>query len=492
VDLIPTVPSGTLLAPLPGRMAERQGPDETQVRGADLDGDGRVEVVITTGSAYRNERAAAAVALRLSPEGDALVGDADATARLADQRSLTGLLDLDGDGALDAVGAQPWPGVTFSVLDRGAREVWPFDASAEQGHASFEGTLALVDLGGDGALDLLWPEPTCLDGLRPLLRTGARAWSPADDRMPALDPPIQLDGALVMDGHVVGIGMNCQGVTDVSRWALGEALTAADLPVVRAAPGMGALSRQMIVAAAAIPTADGASELVVASEHEVRVLREQGGAWVDLLPPGAMPAPDARGPCAAYLSGLALVDLDADGVLDVVAVTGDDATSGCGERGAPLHHRAWRRAPGGGVEDWTAQVGLEGPGNHGTVLTTDLEGDGDADLLLSGMGVLPAVLRNDLPGSHLSLTLRAAGPRGPWPAVGAQVIAEVAGLPVQRRWVGAETAKNATIDPWVFVSAGAGGRVDRLTVRWPSGQEEVWEGVAGGQHLTLRQGASKP
>jgi hypothetical protein len=43
----------------------------------------------------------------------------------------------------------------------------------------------------------------------------------------------------------------------------------------------------------------------------------------------------------------------------------------------------------------------------------------------------------------------------------------------------------------VHAGLGAVSTVDRIEVRWPNGLEEVWEGVAGNQVLTLEEGRGK-
>ena len=44
----------------------------------------------------------------------------------------------------------------------------------------------------------------------------------------------------------------------------------------------------------------------------------------------------------------------------------------------------------------------------------------------------------------------------------------------------------------VHFGLGATSRVDRLEVRWPNGLEEVWQGVAVNQVLTLTEGTGTP
>ncbi|MFM2163469.1 MAG: hypothetical protein RLZZ383_2981 [Pseudomonadota bacterium] len=479
VDWMATVPDAAMALPAAGGLRPGAPSEEATLRTADLDGDGRQEVVLSVGSSFRPRQAASPVVFRLTPGGDALRVDAVLTEALGRHVHIAGIVDLDGDGRWDIVQPTPSPMVTFDALAGPPWETWSMPTSIKQGEPFFEGTFGLVASRGVPGLDLLWPEPTCTAGLSWLRASAPRAWTHDPSAFEAPQPAVRLDGVWVWSGHLQGVGMACDGAPPLAYAQRGASWTATDDGLGDARP----LSTQGPVAMAIGIDAAGAWDTwFVVGEHRVRVLERQGAGWRDTLqdPLGASPT---RAGCNAMFQGGVPIDLDGDGRLDLVAAQGDDHTSGCAVRGIALGMSAWRRAAAGGWEDVTTELGLDGPVNAVSLYADDIDGDGDADLVVSGMGHVPALYRND--SQVPALGLRVVDGDGLRPAAGAWVVAEVAGLAPQARAVGGGTVRNATVSPWVGISAPTG-RVAKLVVHFPDGRTVAMRDVDAGQTLIVR------
>jgi len=100
--------------------------------------------------------------------------------------------------------------------------------------------------------------------------------------------------------------------------------------------------------------------------------------------------------------GLAAVDYDNDGWIDLVAV---------GFAGSNAHIILLRNEVGAGFREVTRETGLDKVNleNPSSLVTADNDGDGDADLLVTQNGAPPMLLRNDGGNKNnwLRITLKA-------------------------------------------------------------------------------------
>jgi hypothetical protein len=102
----------------------------------------------------------------------------------------------------------------------------------------------------------------------------------------------------------------------------------------------------------------------------------------------------------------------------------------------------------------------------------DIDGDGDVDLALAPLDRPVRILRNEsgLPGR--SLTVKLAGRRSPRDGFGATIVAEIRGpdgLRAQTFHCASARSYLSASDPRIVIGLGGATRVERLTVRWPSG-----------------------
>ncbi len=121
----------------------------------------------------------------------------------------------------------------------------------------------------------------------------------------------------------------------------------------------------------------------------------------------------------------------------------------------------------------------------------DLDNDGDIDLVVSHKDAAPAVLRNDTKTSNHWIRLWLSGTRSNRDAVGARVEVEAAGRTIVRQQKGGSSL-GSSHDPRLLIGIGEAKSVDRVTIRWPSGQIDRHQGLSTEATWKIREGAPAP
>jgi len=136
--------------------------------------------------------------------------------------------------------------------------------------------------------------------------------------------------------------------------------------------------------------------------------------------------------------------------------------------------------------------GQAGPGFAGervgrTLVTGDIDNDGDLDLLVSNNGADAQVLRNELGPGTTAITLTLVGVKSNRSATGAR-IRVTAGNRLFVREVKAGSSYQGQNDLRQHIGLGGAARADRVEIRWPSGTTETLTAVAAGQRITVTEG----
>jgi hypothetical protein len=126
-------------------------------------------------------------------------------------------------------------------------------------------------------------------------------------------------------------------------------------------------------------------------------------------------------------------------------------------------------------------------GDGRSAVAADLNSDGMLDLVVRQAGGGPLlVFLNRFPAQHyLHVSLRGTKSNGL--GVGARLTAEVAGRRIVRDMFPANAFVSQTPHQ-VHFGLGQAAHVDRLTIRWPSGQLQELANVPADQHLYVREG----
>jgi hypothetical protein len=121
----------------------------------------------------------------------------------------------------------------------------------------------------------------------------------------------------------------------------------------------------------------------------------------------------------------------------------------------------------------------------------DFDNDGDVDVLVMNMGDPPSLLRNDLSGANHWITVQLQATKSNRSAIGATVSLSAGGLR-QTAAVLSQSSYLSQNDLRLHYGLGAMTRIDRLTVRWPTGVTEEFsaDGVDRVVRLVEGQGSS--
>ncbi len=122
-----------------------------------------------------------------------------------------------------------------------------------------------------------------------------------------------------------------------------------------------------------------------------------------------------------------------------------------------------------------------------TLAAGDVDNDGDLDFLITNNGGAAELLRNEGGTGNNSVLILLVGTKSNRSAVGARVRLTSAGA-TQIREVKAGSSYLGQNDLRVHVGLGKAAKIDRLEVRWPNGQNEVVEGAAVNQIVTVTEG----
>jgi hypothetical protein len=190
--------------------------------------------------------------------------------------------------------------------------------------------------------------------------------------------------------------------------------------------------------------------------------------------------------------GVAFVDLDNDGWLDLFLVNGHvypEVERLKTEAAYKQRKVVYRNLGNGRFEDITTRLGppVTTPAAGRGAAFADFDNDGDIDVIVNNMNATPDLFRLDVRGGTHWTTLKLVGTRSNRNAIGARVTLSGAdGTQVQEvRGGGSYFSQN---DLRVHFGLGQATRVDRVGVRWPDGTEEQWKDVPIDRIVTLTEG----
>jgi hypothetical protein len=191
--------------------------------------------------------------------------------------------------------------------------------------------------------------------------------------------------------------------------------------------------------------------------------------------------------------GAAFFDYDNDMDLDLGIANGDviDNVDQLGDQRSYKQLNLLLQNNGSGK--FTDVSSVSGPGfamkkSSRALAVSDIDNDGDLDVLVANVGDTADLLRNDGGNRQNSLLIRTAGTKSNRDGIGARLKLSV-GERVLLRHVKAGSSYHAQNDLRVHFGLGRATRADRLEIQWPSGTIDVLPNVDANQILTVREGA---
>jgi hypothetical protein len=195
--------------------------------------------------------------------------------------------------------------------------------------------------------------------------------------------------------------------------------------------------------------------------------------------------------------GTVMLDANLDGLPDLAVANGHLHPDAAEVYGAPYAQRG-QLFVGTGPGSFRDASDRAGPyfreGRVGRGLAwADFDNDGKPDLAFSHVGGRPALLHNhtETTNGWLGLALVGDGKRSNRNAIGARIEVQTpAG--VQVRFVNGGGSYLSASERRQLIGLGGADRANRVTVRWPSGRQQVFRDVPGRTWIRLTEGVDQP
>jgi hypothetical protein len=219
------------------------------------------------------------------------------------------------------------------------------------------------------------------------------------------------------------------------------------------------------------------------------LLHNRSGMRFDAVTPDTHAITMSLDPVRTASWGAAAFDLENDGDDDLYVVYGHleaaddfDFAPSAYPPLRPNQPNALLRNTGGTFELLSGTCAEEQGRGRG-VAAGDLDGDGCVDLYVVNENGVARQLRNRCQNAGNALELRLVGTHSNRDAIGAQVTVTV-GDRTQVKWVlGGSTSVFSAPPKRLHFGLGAAAVADEVRIRWPSGAEQTFDGIAAGTRV---------
>jgi hypothetical protein len=192
--------------------------------------------------------------------------------------------------------------------------------------------------------------------------------------------------------------------------------------------------------------------------------------------------------------GVGFLDLDNDGWADLFLVNGHvypEVDTLKTEAAYKQPKVVYRNLHNGRFADVTAQLGAPvttEKASRGAAFA-DFDNDGDIDVIINNIHDTPDLFRLDQTTGHHWITVKLVGARSNRSAIGS-LVRVITADGEQRQEVRGGGSYYSQNDLRLQFGLGEAKTVERVIVRWPNGNEEVWKGLAVDRIHTLTEGGA--
>ena len=188
--------------------------------------------------------------------------------------------------------------------------------------------------------------------------------------------------------------------------------------------------------------------------------------------------------------GSAFLDYDNDGLEDLYIVSGFLKPT-INPQNAPSymrrqHNKLLRNAGDATFEDVSEQSGADDDGVGRGLAYLDMDGDGCLDLLVGNLGGHAKLFRNTCTSGHNWLMVSLVGTNSNRDGIGAKITLGADGRTQIREVSGGRSFMGQHMRPAHF-GLGPAEKIERMTIRWPSGTVQTLTDVAAGQRITVEE-----
>ena len=191
--------------------------------------------------------------------------------------------------------------------------------------------------------------------------------------------------------------------------------------------------------------------------------------------------------------GTAFVDMDNDGWLDLIGVTGhvypqvDSLPSGGGYREPKMFHLNQKDGTFCDASDMAGKALTERHVSRGLAVG-DLFNDGNMDVVVGDIDGGPMILRNHgIPGRHW-VSFKLNGTKSNRLALNARITIDAGGM-TQSDEVHSGGSYLSQNDLRIHFGLANATKIDKVEIHWPSGQNEVLTNLAVDQHYSVIEGS---
>lgn len=154
-------------------------------------------------------------------------------------------------------------------------------------------------------------------------------------------------------------------------------------------------------------------------------------------------------------------------------------------------NRTFLNIQGRGFVDISYLTGADSDGDGRSVVAGDFRNDGRLDLVVRQVGGGAVLLfENQFPKAHY-LTVSLRGATSNRLGIGARITATAGGRELCRELY-PHNSFRSQMPSRAHLGLGEAARVDRLTIRWPSGAEQSLTDLAADRHIVVTEGKTGP